>query len=376
MGIDYVAPASAMTKPVPNTFVMSSVFNISWTGSDSHSGVKCYYVTYKYCDNGNYYCPNEQYNVSFPGGRCTTLTQYEFNPSNELSWVQDFNNYTFFFKAVALDNAGNYESKAVWETNITIYIPKLVTFATIENTTKNSIRNGGKVATNRTVVISVNAKADVTGVLNITVYYSKHAVGAAPSAWTPVSCLNIRECNASIQMNLTAAQERMEVSYYIRAENASMTEFLPPNAPAGYFYYTVYLHPICNFLVMEEVRAILGSNELVGIEVRNIQDSYDNVTLWLMPAFARFVETDSQKLTVALNPSEDRLIYARLVPSADDFMLTLVGNESQADPELYDEDSVRVILGFPPNFSELSDFAAIVLVLLAGMLYFIFFKKD
>jgi len=376
IGIDYASPSSQMTKPAKGSFVMSKVFNISWTGSDAHSGVKCYYVTYKYCDNTNQLCPNEERNVSFPGGACTSLSEYEFDTSKELWWVQDINNYTFFFRSIALDNAGNYEPKAAWETNVTIYIPKLVTFSITENVTKNSVRNGGKIATGRTVVIDVRAKADVLDNLNITIYYSNHTLGASPTQWIPVSCINKRACNASIQVNATKAQNRLEVDYYIRAQNSSMVEYLPPPAPASYFYYTVYFHPVCNFLVTEEFRAILGSNELIGIEVRNIQDSFDNVTLWLMPGFGRFVETDAQKATVSLNPSEDRIVYARLIPSADDFTLSLVGNESHADPALYDEDSIKVIIGFPPNFSELSDFAAAALILLAAAIFFVFVKRE
>jgi hypothetical protein len=372
VGIDHISPSSQMTQPAKGSFVMSKLFNIAWTGSDAHSGVRCYYVTFWYCDKTSGICAEDQYNVTFPDGKCTKLNTFGFDTAVQTWWVNDPNNYTYFFKAIALDNAGNYEVKSNWETNVTIYIPKLVTFYVTENSTKAQVRNGGKVANNRKVIISVNAKEGITENLNITVYYSNHTLGKT-SSWLSISCMNTRSCNASITINVTEAQNIMEVDYYIFAENASTKEFLPPNAPAGYFYYLVYYHPLCNFLAFDEFRMVLGSIELVAIEIRNIQNAYDNITLQLLSSFGKFVETSSPTQSIVLNPMEEKTIYARIISQASDFDLMLVGS-SQSDLWLTDQDTIRVMVGFPPNFSELSDAAAMVLVLLAGLIYFGFVR--
>jgi hypothetical protein len=175
-------------------------------------------------------------------------------------------------------------------------------------------------------------------------------------------------------VNVTEAEGVQEVDYYIWAQNSSMTEYLPPNAPSGYFNYFVYNHPICNFLVIDEYRTILGSNDLVALEIRNIHDQFDNVTLTLAPNFGRFVETDSTSLNVVLNPSEEKIIYARLVPSMDGFQLTLTGT-SEVDTGFVDEDYITVRVDMPPNFSEFGDSAAFALVMLAGLVYFVFLAK-
>jgi hypothetical protein len=376
VGIDYIAPTSVMTKPwPPGSFVMSPKFNISWSGNDAHSGVKCHVITFWYCNQKTGLCADSNYNVSFPGGQCTSIIEYEFDTSKETFWISDPNNYTFFFKSLAIDNAGNMQAKAAWDTNVTIYIPKLVTFSATENTTKANIRNGGKVANNRVVIISAKAKPDVVGNLNITVYYTNHTLGAPPTQWSSTVCRNVRECNASIAISVSESEVRKEVDYYIYAENSTqMSEYLPPNAPTGYFYYTVYNHSICNFLVINEFRTLLGSSDLIALEIRNINDRFDNVTLQLLPSMGRFLETNNDTINIVLLPHEEKIIYARIVASANDFPLTVVG-ASEVDLEIRDEDTIQVVIGFPPNFYELSDAAAIVLVLLAGLIYLKFVSK-
>jgi len=373
IGIDYVNPSSRMTNPVAGSFIMSPVFKISWSGSDAHSGIRCHYVNYRYLDSQSHY--SNENNVTFPDGKCTSLSlaEYDFNPSTE--GIQNANNYTFFFRSIAVDNAGNVEpAKTAWETNATVYVPTLVTFSAIENVTFATIRNGGKVANNRAVIISVKAKAGV-GNLNITVYYYAHTLGLFPpqqlSGWNNTFCQDTRECNASITTDVSESEDRKEVDYAIRAENAGAVELVPPTAPSGYFYYLVYRHPICNFLVSDVLRTVMGSSELIAIEVRNFYDQFSMVGLKFDSGLARFLENDQQQIQVPLNPMEEKIIYARLVPpppSEEGLPLVMTGNTT-ADLLLQDQDTIKIIVGFPANFSELSNFAIVALVLLACLIY-------
>jgi hypothetical protein len=178
-----------------------------------------------------------------------------------------------------------------------------------------------------------------------------------------------------VAIAVSESESRREVDYYIYAENSTQTrEYLPPDAPSGYFYYRVYNHSICNFLVAQEFRTLLGSTDLIALEIRNINDRFDNITLQLLPSLGRFLESNNDTMNLVLLPQEEKIIYARITASASDFTLTVVGN-STVDPELRDEDTIQVVIGFPPNFSELSDFAAVILILLACIAYFALVRK-
>jgi len=380
IGIDYVAPTSVMTQPMPpGSFVFTTKFNISWTGSDSHSGVNCYQAIFSYCDMNTKICSDVNYTINFGGSQCTSQTLYEFDISKDAYWISDPNNYTFFFKTLAVDNAGNTEIKTLWDTNVTIYIPKLITYNTIENKINRVIRNGGKVANNKTVIINVKAKPDVEGLLNITIYYANHTLGYAPSQWFSISCENTRECNASITLFVDEEEGIKEVDYYIYAENKTLgSEYLPPNAPSGYFFYLVYHHPICNFLAKDVLKTILGSSDIVPIQVRNIKDVNDDVTLTLISSpvsnLAKFVETNLNELKIILLPQEEKIVYARLVGTANDFTLTLQGVSNKDGTQ--DTDSLKIIVSLPPDFSELNNFSIFILAILATLIYLAFVKKD
>jgi hypothetical protein len=176
-----------------------------------------------------------------------------------------------------------------------------------------------------------------------------------------------------VAIAVSESESRREVDYYIYAENSTQTrEYLPPNAPTGYFYYTVYNHSICNFLVVSEFRTLLGSSDLIMIEVRNIQHLHDNITLTLT-SWAKFLDADvanQQTVDVLLNPREEKMVYARMIPAAEEFTLVLTGHSNLADPYLWDQDNITISIGFPPNFSELSDLSIAILILLAGLIYF------
>jgi hypothetical protein len=372
-GIDYVSPSSYMTKPIAGSFILTPVFNISWTGSDALSGVRCNYVVYRFLNGAGQY--SGEYNVKFPGGNCTSLAQYEFNPAIEQPAISDVNNFTFFFRSIALDNAGNLESKAAWETNATIYIPKLVTFYAVEKVSGIIVRNGGKVANNRTVVVSVKAKDVVPGNFDITVYFNSHAPGTSSpqqlSAWNSFTCPSIRECNVSIDTITGESEDIRQVDYAILATTADSSELLPPSAPSSYFYYLVYRHPICNFLVNDIFRTTLGSGELISIEVRNFYNQFGMVGLKFDSGMARFLENGQQYIQIPLNPMEEKIIYARLIPpppSQEGLPLIMTGNTT-ADYLLQDEDSITIIVGLPADFSELSNIAAVVVVALALIVF-------
>jgi hypothetical protein len=87
------------------------------------------------------------------------------------------------------------------------------------------------------------------------------------------------------------------------------------------------------------------------------------------------VENDTATLSMVLNPAEERIIYARLIPMMDGGPLYIEGFSNIVDGQLTDLDQIQISVDMPPNFSELGDAAAMAIVLLAGLVYFAFLAK-
>ena len=349
---------------------------LSWGGTDGGSGIECYRVEYTYEDGNGIPSPDgwtKPRNLE----DCTGFTTYDFEIDYELD-VPDpemLNNYTFYFRSMGKDWIDNWETPpAVPDANTTIFIPKLIEISAQSNETGKLIRDKGWFPKGKEITISAKAKDDVPENLDIKIYYSNHTRGATPS-WTLYECNNTRSCNVTI-----GPFESGEVAYYVRAAvfgDPANWERSPP--VPGYWRFYIASHPLCNFLVTDVLTMILGSRGLIGIEVRNIQDQFDVIGLNFSTNFAKFVETDSQYTEVQLNPGEGvnvpKIIYARLVSSSDNFQLTLGGNSS-IDSTMFDMDTIEVVIGYPADFSGLSDFAVIILVLLAVLIYLKFVRIE
>jgi hypothetical protein len=126
------------------------------------------------------------------------------------------------------------------------------------------------------------------------------------------------------------------------------------------------------------LKTILGSSDIVPIQVRNIKDVNDDVTLTLISSpvsnLAKFVETNLNELKIILLPQEEKIVYARLVGTANDFTLTLQGVSNKDGTQ--DTDSLKIIVSLPPDFSELNNFSIFILAILATLIYLAFVKKD
>ncbi|MCK5022897.1 MAG: hypothetical protein KAS04_01855 [Candidatus Aenigmarchaeota archaeon] len=386
IGIDHLKPISNIDEPARESVVMATFFNLTWSGNDyGHSGIDCYQIIYEYCKEGfvpgDVECSGE---INLFSSCSDQAPPYEFNAQVETG-IEDLDGYGFWFKSKATDNAGNVEDdKTIWDTNISIYIPKLISFTVSDNQTNGLVRNGGKVATNRTIVISLSALEDVLDNLNMKVCHYEHVLGVSPPTnvdeWNCTTCTNTRECNSSIVTYVTEQEDRTEVSYLLYAENASdtdMKEYLPPTAPYNYFYYTVYHHYLCNFLIKDTLTSIIGSSDIIAVEVRNIQSSFDVVGLTLTNELAKFVETNSQYLNVPLSPMEETIIYVRIIPRSKDFSIVIVGNSTLANPTLApDTDEIEILIGMPADFPSLNWLGLVVFALLAVVIYLKFVRIE
>jgi hypothetical protein len=249
-----------------------------------------------------------------------------------------------------------------------------VNIKVVDNVTGRIINNGGKAAIEREFIINVTSK---TGdMLNITICYSNHSVGSTPFWNCPASR------NNALSHNITIGPfyEKTEVGYYVNVtrSDGSVAEIVPPDAPYGYLYFTVWDHPICNFLVSDIFTSLFGTTELVAIEVRNIQRESDTAGLRLTSGtieLAKFLENGLTNIDVPLNPMEEKTIYIRVLPTTEEFSLAIECN-STADNKLVDNDELAVIIRMPANFSGLSDFGILILLILSVLIYLKFVIRN
>ncbi|UCC92013.1 MAG: hypothetical protein JSV39_02000, partial [Candidatus Aenigmatarchaeota archaeon] len=369
------------TPPVTNVKELSPysgvIISLEWEGDDgTGSGTDCYVVQYSYLDrDGNFY---DWKNIGFNGVDCTTKA-----PPQEFDLMHEFvifdedilDGYVFYFRSLGRDNVGNLETKAplVNDTNTTIFIPELVDLSAYNSETGRIIRNRRWFSRGKEINISARVKndVDVMETVDIVINYSNHTRGGTP-LWKTYACNNLQagqKCEVKI-----GPFENGEVAYYVEAVASGGAR--ERNPPAGYMVLFIAEHPLCNFLTMDVMTAVLGSSGIIPIEVRNIQDQSDIVGLNLSTDYARFIETGSQYTEVLLNSMEEKTVYARLVPTTDNFQLVLGGNSS-IDYTLFDTDTIQVIVGYPADFSGLSDFGILILVILAFLIYmkFVLRKK-
>jgi hypothetical protein len=132
----------------------------------------------------------------------------------------------------------------------------------------------------------------------------------------------------------------------------------------------MYDHPLANFVPKGMLHLRLGRSDLIGIEVRNIQASFDRVYLELDSEHARFVENDLQYINVYLNPQEERIVYVRLFPSGlEGYTLNLDAQSLIADPALDDSDTLRIVVFMPVEFPGLNWFGICLLLIISVLIY-------
>jgi len=366
VGVDDEPPVSA-ALPLED-FITATRFNITWEGSDNESGIDCYVVQYRYNDTSSL---SDWENLTINGGTCTTETETEFDTT---SVAPNPNKYTFHFRSLARDNAGNWETKTAEDTKTMIFIPVLTHVYAFDPLTGFVIPNGGKASANRPILIIAENKSPGIGPLNFTLTYYNHTPGSNPLT----GMMTTDTKNDVYSINLTAGPYqgyKTQVSYYVEAWDGLIYERNPPEP--FLYYFTMYTHPLANFVVTGTLQTRLGRTELVGIEVRNIQTKYDKVSLELDSEYARFVENGLQNINVSLNPQEEKIVYARLYPSGlEGYTLNLDAHSLIADPTLDDADTIRIAIFMPTEFPGLNLLGVSALLIISVLIYLKFVTRD
>ena len=382
---DTTPPISHVHPLDPYQF--TTKFNISWSGYDPgqkegvvsgvtspSSGINCYVIQYYY-EKETADIQSQWTNISFPDGDCTKLTRWEFDADYAVcggSTPQCSDGYTFYFRSKAVDNAGNWEDDHPKpDTNTTIYIPRLIEVRVIDmlgnviSSPENDNYYGAKTSASLNVTINVGSKSE-TALDNITIIYNVRRFGEEirwkQTGWTQVECENALECNVTVG----PYQDDMIVDYVAVAHENSDYERLPPT---GNFYFFMYKHPVAEFLI-KKLFINVGRSEFVPIRVRNVMSKPSIISLELSESILVFVDTGGYKWQGVLNPQEERIIYAKVLPSVQKtYEITLTATSSTPPHMLSDTDTMTIYVLFPPNFPEFQIWAIILLILIAAIIY-------
>ncbi len=169
--VDQTPPISSVR--MINSYTTETSFDLAWNGTDDASGIDCYVIQYKYEPLEG--PESEIFNITFSDGECTTETNTTFDAGLVVG-SSNLDGYTFHFRSLAKDNAGNWETKSGFDTYTKIFLG-MVKFAIDERfhvtlAQKGIItivvRNGQLIAD--TIRLSLNmqeAKFDETGNQNI-----------------------------------------------------------------------------------------------------------------------------------------------------------------------------------------------------------------
>ena len=118
--------------------------------------------------------------------------------------------------------------------------------------------------------------------------------------------------------------------------------------------------------------------------VRNMLDTPDTITLELdvnSYPLAEFVDAeglileDDRRVSVQLQPDEQRTFYIRIFSSEPDTEFLWINATSATDPGLFDSDQLFITITFPVAFPGLDEFASLFIVTLSLPVYFVIKKR-
>jgi len=356
---DSTPPVSSVSE-LPQ-YTNGGTINLYWGGGDDGSGIDCYTIQFQYNDT-----------ESLSGWQdflaCTTQTFETFNAFEEAGSPPDgIGNYTFYFRSLAKDLVGNTEIKTTADTQTIIFIPELAETYVVDEF-DNSVPNNGKTAASRMVsIIIINKTEDQ---LDMTINYSTHSPTSEPSTWSTTRCQNAYTCAAT----LGPFKNDTKVDYYTYVYDSS-TGKSERNPPESYYSFTMYEHPIANFMT-NILMPTIGRSDLIDIKVRNIHLKADAVHLKLEPDNVIFSENGQQEIDIYMNPQEEKTIYARVLFSDNlRYKITLAASSS-IDSDLTDKDSLWVTVVYAPDFPGLSNFAIVLLLIMAVLIYAKFVRSE
>ncbi len=350
--VDATPPVSSV-DPLPPWLNVTS-FTVSWNGSDGTSGIDCYDIQF---DDGS------GWGDWFT---CTQTLSSTFGPGSPVN-VTD--NVTYSFRSRATDNAGNMEG---WP-------PQPDTYTTIDLTPpqydlraydQNGREISGYVVGVDTVIIRSVATDSTSGVMNNYVHYTLlselgetiDSIDCGPAS--PYG--GVSECNVTIDFAGAITLEYW-VEVIDRAGNMVISDV---------FY--IGTHPLANFRE-HNVYMSIGEIRTTGIQVRNMQNQADNITITIssnLPLAPYFIWVDDPDVEITgsnnetlivknVNPGATPPPFNVMLWSSDTASTYQVTLNASSALNISDSDQAAVKIGYPASFPGLNEWAIFVLIILA-----------
>jgi hypothetical protein len=361
-------PPSTSVDPLPQWTNMTA-FNVSWQGSDSGIGIPpsgCYQV--QWCDSGCDQDPSWRPIQYSPTGNtgCTLLTSAEFNQYSTTMTTGT----TYMFRSRANDSLGNLEAYPVppahdSQTTADFDGPVILAAGAMDQSGNllESFIPGGVTS----ITLFSNSTDAVSGVSRNTIdywittdsenYYTYDCPSGDP--WGGYSSCTAPPIGFDPDMVL---QYRVEVAD--RAGNSMLSD---------YFYISP--HRLANF-VGQAAYMEMGTEALVKVYVRNLDESRDNVTVVLSgyplaafePVDDAGFSADFRSLNVTLDRKEQRAFFVKVTPTDTGTYALSLDAYSLNNPAITDSDDLQLMVGYPASFP-VSDWSVLLLVGAAAAAY-------
>ncbi len=359
--IDSTKPLVWFNPPL-DEWTNKTEISINWDGSDSMSGISCFYV--EWCNETDGWNCNDDENWDYIDNgtdttSCVSFRSITFGPLKE--------NTTYRFRLRAEDNAGNLCNWVYTRTTADFSPPEIL--FEVKDSNGNPITDRLLPSYIDKVNISSAATDSISGVDNHSLNYIMEGGHeslvcrsgcAAPYGGT--SLLYIEKHVGSMIEYWAAAVDR--------AGNKNET---------GHYYLTRF--PLANFNV-HSLDLALGESFILTVYVRNMKELAANVTVNLTGyPLARFAAPDESSVSISedkrnivvfdMIPGEQRgfevMVYTSDIGA---FYLNLTAENSLSDIQhVSNTDSVRINIGYYPAFPGLN-WTGILLAIAAAMLVY------
>ena len=373
--LDYTPSTFTLTEP-HKEWTNETSFYVNWTATDNY-GVQCSNIVWSTNPAG-------PWSYITVGARTTSCDPENpggilFGPSEPVTVTSGT---TYYFSGNATDIHAN-TGPMIEPINTTVDTESPEVYTTLFDQDGNEIDGGWVKLGVSKVTIYFNATDTISGIQNNTLYYwitkenihtsGKKECGEA-SPWGGWS-------NCSIEFDYDS---NTVIKYYIEAKDRAGNINRTP-----YMFTTA--HPIANFEI-HNIYATIGSPILVKIQVRNLQNHAENITVALestmgdpKPIFENIGEGDyeideaSGKRILKVfyvNPMEEREFFIRIYPNQiGTYALNITSFYTNTPTNPLDKDSADIIVGYPASFPGLTDWAITVLITLSILIASLFYPK-
>jgi hypothetical protein len=148
-------------------------------------------------------------------------------------------------------------------------------------------------------------------------------------------------------------------------------------------WYYSSSHRLANFL-LHDLYLALGQHYDIRIQVRNMETSYDNVTLnltdyglaYFLPTTDGEISFDRRGIKVGLHPHETKEIYVRILTSnvrQEPFFLNLTASSEVTSTT--DLDNLKITVGYPAAFPGLTGYSVIIIIMISLLISYVAIGK-